>query len=83
MKSHDDEKIQHGFGECLERTLMLHVLLEELEIHQFLLEGVYREFGQPPKSLDGVKRERETLSQIKSRESMIRVLALKSTDFVT
>jgi hypothetical protein len=69
-------------GEQAERSAILCVLLEELEIYEIMLERHLKECSGKSIKYNDLKNERDIRSQIAARESMIRILALKNTQYV-
>lgn len=69
-------------GEQAERNAMLYHILDELEIYEAMLERLYFEQGSGLVKYEDLKSERDLKTEIQARESMIRVLALKNTNFV-
>ena len=69
-------------GEQAERNMMLHNILEELEIYEALLEQLYFEHGSGPMKYEDIKSEQDLKTQIDARLGMLRTLALKNTIYV-
>lgn len=77
----ETSKTWPDLGQQAERNAMLQVLLEELQVYEIMLERLHLECGGRPSKYEDLKSERELQSQIAARESMIRILALKNTEF--
>ena len=70
------------FGEQFERTEALITALEEFEIYEAIIESLWRDGVLFSLGDDSGEVLTAARSEMKIRESIIRVLALKNTPFV-
>jgi len=78
---HAKKNVWDGVGDQAERNAMLQVLLEEMQVYEIMLERLELKIDKSIDVYEQMRQERSVKSEIKSRQSMIRVLALKNTPY--
>ena len=70
-------------GEQIERNAILQVVLDEIETYETALQALERDACMGRLSrLEELELKRPVLAEIRAREGMVRVLALKNTPYV-
>ena len=62
--------------------MILQIVLEELEIYELMLQKLYEDKKLETTEYEYLRSERSIKTEIQAREKMLRVLALKNTEYV-